>query len=700
MLGLLDYSCSFLIAAPLRAMANTGRLRVALILVLVLLSVVPPAPVPRAAPEVQLPIEVVPPGQMVDPEVRLQIQQQMDLRFFPQTGFRISDDRFFNYFNSRGGLPTFGFPVSRSFTLLGTTVQFFQRRIMQIQRDGSVGLLNVMDPGLMPFNVINGATLPPHDPGVATQAPMPGTPGFAAAATAFLQQAAPNTFDGQPVNFFNTFANTVSAQAAVGPGQPVDPGLLLGFNLEMWGFPTSTPMPDPNNFNFVYLRFQRGIMHFDATTGLTQGLLMADFFKSIITGQNLPPDLAAQAQGSPFFMQFNNDAPLGLNRPEQLPNTDMRDAFIPEPVPSVPIPPLTGINGLRYGMQAQMFGQPQDTIIDFLYMAGFRWLKQQIRWADFEPSPGNINFAPIDQIVDTASRRQTALLFSVVTSPAWALADGQTNGPPDDFNTFGNFLFALASRYRGRVAAYEVWNEQNLRREWAGRPLDPGLYVELLRVAHTRIKEADPNAIVVSGALTPTGVNDGQIAVDDGVYLQGMYSYQGGVFKTLADAVGAHMSGFNNAPGDFVGLNTVNTVGFKDHPSFYFHRIDQLREVIAINGDPRQMWITEYEWASTAPPVPEGFEWTTQLTEEQVSNFFVQSIQNIHATKPWVGAIFIWNLNFRTFLDPHVDEQAIFGIFDPGAVDPQSVGNALWRNYPLNPWHELQVVPGLCSTLF
>ncbi len=601
---------------------------------------------------------------------------QQDPRFFPATGFRISDDHFFDFFNKRGGLRTFGFPTSRVFTLLGTQVQFFQRRIMQLQPNGSVGLLNVMDPGLMPYNLINGATLPPHDPVVASRAPQPGSPDFSQAAISFLRAQAPEVFDNQPVHFFTTFVDTVAFQDAF-PGGQGDPGALLGFDLEMWGFPTSNPLVDPNNFAFIYLRFQRGIMHFDASTGLTQGLLMADFFKSIVTGQNIPPDLAAQAAGSPFFRQFNNDRPLGLNRPEQLPNTDMHNAFIPEtPQPPGGVPPETGSTGIRYGMQAQMFGQPQDQTITALYTAGFRWLKQQVRWADFEPSPGNIQFVALDQLVDTATRSQTLLILSVVTSPTWARADGLTNGPPDDFNNFGNFLFAIASRYRGRVRAYEVWNEQNLRREWAGRPLDPGLYVDLLKVAQARVKQADPNAIVISGALTPTGVDDGVVAVDDLAYLQGMYATRGGAFLKLADVVGTHMSGYNNAPEDFVDFHTVNTPGFKDHPSFYFRRIDQLHDAMAAAGDSRQMWITEYEWASTQPPVPKGYEWTTDLTEQQVSDFYVSSIESIKASRPWVGAIFIWNLNFRTFLDPHTSEQAIFGLLDPGFV-PRPMYTAL-----------------------
>jgi hypothetical protein len=59
----------------------------------------------------------------------------------------------------------------------------------------------------------------------------------------------------------------------------------------------------------------------------TQPVLLADYFKAIITDENLPPDLAQEAQFSRFFRQYNTVAPNGLNRPELLPQTDMRFAF-------------------------------------------------------------------------------------------------------------------------------------------------------------------------------------------------------------------------------------------------------------------------------------------------------------------------------------------------------------------------------------
>src|SRR5438105_5145702 len=54
-----------------------------------------------------------------------------DPRFFDQTQFRIDRDGFWDFFQKRGGVQTFGFPVSRSFLFMGCTTQFFQRLIMQ-----------------------------------------------------------------------------------------------------------------------------------------------------------------------------------------------------------------------------------------------------------------------------------------------------------------------------------------------------------------------------------------------------------------------------------------------------------------------------------------------------------------------------------------------------------------------------------------
>src|SRR5436190_16076943 len=88
---------------------------------------------------------------------------QDDPRLFPQTGYRVDNDAFWDFFSHRGGVRTFGYPVSRQFTLLGLPVQLFQRAALQQQQDGSVGVLNLLDPGLMPYTRFNGSTFPAPD---------------------------------------------------------------------------------------------------------------------------------------------------------------------------------------------------------------------------------------------------------------------------------------------------------------------------------------------------------------------------------------------------------------------------------------------------------------------------------------------------------------------------------------------------------
>ena len=248
-----------------------------------------------------------------------------DARYFSQTSFRIDHDPFWDYFNARGGVQTFGFPISRTFTFLGCATQFFQRQLMQQCPGTGVRTMNLLDPDLMPYNQINFSVFPAHDPQVAAAAPPPGTPNYGEAVLRHVQGVAPDVFEGLPVRFFATFVTTVP-----GSNPQADPDFAAAINLEVWGFPTSRPAFDPTNRSFVYQRYQRGIMHFRAATGTTEGILLADYFKSIITGRNLPPDLAAQAAASPYLAQYCPGQPQWVCRPAQLRDTDLTFAFEPQ----------------------------------------------------------------------------------------------------------------------------------------------------------------------------------------------------------------------------------------------------------------------------------------------------------------------------------------------------------------------------------
>lgn len=247
-------------------------------------------------------------------------------QFFSQTGFQV-DARFADYFTHRGGVSTFGYPISRVFLFHGLPTQVFQRAVLQWQPNDSASLLNLLDPGYMPFTSFNGAIVPAYDPAFVANVPPPGAPGYIDQVMQFIAQNVPDRFAGTPVNFHQTFLDTVPPSAISPTG--ANPSLLPGYDLEIWGVPTSAPMTDPHNSNFIYQRFQRGIMVYQASQGVTEGLLLGQYFKEILMGQYLPADVAQEAAGSPYLNQDCPTGPHWICRPDQLnPSaTDLTGAF-------------------------------------------------------------------------------------------------------------------------------------------------------------------------------------------------------------------------------------------------------------------------------------------------------------------------------------------------------------------------------------
>jgi hypothetical protein len=228
---------------------------------------------------------------------------QADPRVFPDTGYSITDDAIWSFFTQYGGQSTFGEPVSREFLLMGTAVQLFQNAALQIQSDGSVQPMQLTDQGLLPYTSLAGLTLPAANPATAFVAPTPDQLNYIARLQVFVNAIVTEPF---------LSAYTASGGAAV------------------WGLPTSDAIADPQNPNFTYQRFQNGILFYDATVGTTQPLPLGSYFKDLLTGQNLPADLASEAAGSALLGQYAASQPNGLARPRMLTQTDLTDAFVPD----------------------------------------------------------------------------------------------------------------------------------------------------------------------------------------------------------------------------------------------------------------------------------------------------------------------------------------------------------------------------------
>ncbi len=161
--------------------------------------------------------------------------------------------------------------------------------------------LQLTGEGLLPYTGFGGLTVPPADPAMAFVAPTPDQPDYSARLQIFIQSVVSDPF--------------LSAYNANG-------------GASVWGLPTSGAKTDPANPNFAYQRFQGGVFFNDMTAGTT--LPLGQFLKDVLTGQNLPADLASEAASSPLLQQYAPNQPNWLARPSELTQTDLTNAFVPD----------------------------------------------------------------------------------------------------------------------------------------------------------------------------------------------------------------------------------------------------------------------------------------------------------------------------------------------------------------------------------
>ena len=174
--------------------------------------------------------------------------------------------------------------------------------------------------------------------------------------------------------------------------------------------------------------------------------------------------------------------------------------------------------------------------------AGFHWLRQEFPWQDIEihgkgdfedrrNPPARSEWDKYEEVVALAEQYGMELIVRVSTPPAWSRARGEEVGafaPPDNYADFGDFVYALVSRYRGRIRYYQLWNEPNIYPEWGSYPISPEQYTGLLKIGATRAREADPNVVIICGALASTialqpAAAPPNNALNDLLFLQRMY---------------------------------------------------------------------------------------------------------------------------------------------------------------------------------
>jgi hypothetical protein len=191
-----------------------------------------------------------------------------------------------------------------------------------------------------------------------------------------------------------------------------------------------------------------------------------------------------------------------------------------------------------------------------------------VRWPDLEPNRGQWQFDRLDHYVALAQQHGTGILLPLAMTPPWAAARPLITAEPRNLEDWRNFVRTVVSRYKGRIQAYEIWNEPNLTDFWTG---STDQMLALTKEASGIIHSLDPQAIVVSPSPT----------ADFGIpWLVEFLKKGGGQF---VDVIGYHFYVTPSLPEDMVRV------------------IQRVRQVISESGSGNKpLWNTEMGWLAPA----------------------------------------------------------------------------------------------------
>ncbi len=147
--------------------------------------------------------------------------------------------------------------------------------------------------------------------------------------------------------------------------------------------------------------------------------------------------------------------------------------------------------------------EEQEQLTRLAALAGVNWVRDRMRWRDTQPAEGEF---VADTTYDSAATIQNRFGLKVLQvyhdTPRWAVKQGGATGRfPEDLRHVYRFARAMAQRYKGRVQAWEPWNEANVA-TFGGHTMDE--ICSYQKAAYLGFKAGDAEVTVCWNVTTAT----------------------------------------------------------------------------------------------------------------------------------------------------------------------------------------------------
>ncbi len=262
-----------------------------------------------------------------------------------------------------------------------------------------------------------------------------------------------------------------------------------------------------------------------------------------------------------------------------------------------------------------------STIVDFFPWPYMEMGKDQYDW--HHP----------DRIIEMARHEGLTVIARLGTvlgaTPDWMHPDrikqdrAQSYMSPDHFEDYAKFVGAFVAHFKGQVDHIIIWNEPNLSLEWGYRNASPEEYTQLLKLVYAAAHAANPDVVVMAGALAPTLEPDtSPNGLNDLDFLQRMYEAGAAPYF---DALAIHTYGFTEPPDDAPAPDKLN-----------FRRFELQMAIMQHYGDGNKpIYITESGWNDNP-------RWNKAVRPGQRIQYTLDSYRFIEQKWPNIKNLCIW----------------------------------------------------------
>lgn len=276
---------------------------------------------------------------------------------------------------------------------------------------------------------------------------------------------------------------------------------------------------------------------------------------------------------------------------------------------------------------------------------GSEWVRLHVQWREAEPQRGALNEWWMDEYgkaIDVARDSGQKVVVMVSEAPPWASGSAARNVPRDPAD-YASFMKRFAERFEGRVDAYEIWNEPNIKRFWSTGP-NAAEYTQLLRASFTAVREADPDARVVFGGLSTNDYEFLSRAYDAGAK---------GYFDVLATHPYTYCG--STGPDDL-----RRSGGRITADSFLGYR--ELRALMVERGDVKPIWFTEFGWnTATTQCNPGAGQWQGGVSEARQAQYLTRAFELIEQD-PYVEVALWYGLRNNYWANDADEPEARYGL--------------------------------------